>query len=139
MSLTPPRFAPPGRRRGPDGAAQDRPAAWPARGCDERDARSVRRCRPIPPAVGEGDPFDAAERALTADRPILRAIPIAVVLSIVAGALLLIAFAYWRRGTFALGVAMLLAGVLRAVLSERTIGVLAVRGKGFDPVSYTHL
>jgi hypothetical protein len=86
--------------------------------------------------VGEGDPFDAAERALTADRPILRAIPITVVLSIVVAALVLIAFAYWRRGTFALGVAMLLAGVLRVMLSERTIGVLAVRGKGFDLLFY---
>ena len=67
---------------------------------------------------------------------LLRAIPIAVVLTIVVGALVLIAFAYWRRGTFALGAAMLLAGVLRAVLSDRTIGVLAVRGKGFDLTFY---
>ena len=32
--------------------------------------------------------------------------------------------------------AMLLAGVLRAVLSDRTIGVLAVRGKKFDLLFY---
>ncbi len=67
---------------------------------------------------------------------LLRAIPITVVLTIVVGALVLIAFAYWRRGTFALGAAMLLAGALRAVLSERTIGVLAVRGKSFDLIFY---
>ena len=74
---------------------------------------------------------------MTADRrPFLRAIPITLVLTIVAVALVLIAFAYWRRGAFGLGVAMLLAGVLRAVLSERTIGVLAVRGKGFDLFFY---
>jgi hypothetical protein len=66
----------------------------------------------------------------------LRAIPIAVVLTIVAFALLLISFAYWRRGAFALGMAMLLAGILRAVLSDRTIGVLAVRGKKFDLLFY---
>ncbi len=65
-----------------------------------------------------------------------RAIPITIVLTIVVAALVLIAFAYWRRGTFALGAAMLLAGGLRAVLSERTIGVLAVRGKGFDLAFY---
>jgi hypothetical protein len=58
------------------------------------------------------------------------------VLIIVAIALVLIALAYWRRGAFALGAAMLLAGVLRAVLSERTIGVLAVRGKEFDVLFY---
>jgi hypothetical protein len=73
---------------------------------------------------------------LTAARPFLRAIPITVVLSIVVAALLLIALAYWRRGTFALGVSMLLAAVFRLVLSERTIGVLAVRGKGFDLLFY---
>jgi hypothetical protein len=32
--------------------------------------------------------------------------------------------------------AMLLAGVLRALLSDRTIGVLAVRGKKFDLLFY---
>jgi hypothetical protein len=74
---------------------------------------------------------------LTAARPILRAIPITVVLSIVAAALLLIAFAYWRRGAFALGISMLLAALFRVVLSERTIGVLAVRGKAFDLLFYT--
>ena len=73
---------------------------------------------------------------VTSHRPILRAIPITVVLSIVAAALLLIAFAYWRRGTFALGVSMLLAALFRIVLSERTIGVLAVRGKRFDLLFY---
>ena len=73
---------------------------------------------------------------MTAGRPLLRAIPITVVLTIVAAALVLISLAYWRRGAFALGMAMLLAGLLRAVLSERTIGVLAVRGKGFDLLFY---
>ncbi len=72
----------------------------------------------------------------TSHRPILRAIPITVVLSIVAAALLLIALDYWRRGTFALGVSMLLAAVFRMLLSERTIGVLAVRGKRFDLFFY---
>lgn len=73
---------------------------------------------------------------MTAARPFLRAIPITVVLSIVVAALLLIALDYWRRGTFALGFSMLLAAVFRLVLSERTIGVLAVRGKGFDLLFY---
>lgn len=67
-------------------------------------------------------------------RSVARAIPIAIVLAIVAVGLVLIALAHWRRGTVALAFAMLLAGVLRAVLSERVIGVLAVRGKGFDLV-----
>ena len=65
-----------------------------------------------------------------------RAIPITLVLAIVVVALVMIAFAYWRRGTFALGAAMLLAGALRALLSDRAIGVLAVRGKVFDLTFY---
>ena len=76
------------------------------------------------------------ERRVTTDHPMLRAIPITVVLIIVAGALVLISLAYWRRGAFSLGMAMLLAGVLRALLSDRTIGVLAVRGKKFDLLFY---
>lgn len=73
---------------------------------------------------------------MSASRALVRAIPITIVLSIVAFGLLLIAFAYWRRGTVALAFAMVLAGVLRLVLSERVIGVLAVRGRGFDVTFY---
>lgn len=73
---------------------------------------------------------------MTTGRAMVRAIPISIVLAIVAFGLVLIALAYWRRGTAALALAMLLAGVLRAVLSERVIGVLAVRGKGFDVAFY---
>lgn len=73
---------------------------------------------------------------MTTGRAMVRAIPISIVLAMVAFGLVLIALAYWRRGTAALALAMLLAGVLRAVLSERVIGVLAVRGKGFDVAFY---
>lgn len=69
---------------------------------------------------------------MTSSRALVRAIPITIVLAIVAGGLVLIALAHWRRGTVALGVAMLLAGLLRLLLSDRVIGVLAVRGKVFD-------
>jgi hypothetical protein len=73
---------------------------------------------------------------MTTGRAMVRAIPITIVLAIVAFGLVLIALAYWRRGTAALALVMLLAGLLRAVLSERVIGVLAVRGKGFDVSFY---
>lgn len=66
------------------------------------------------------------------DRRVLRAIPIGIVLVVVAVALILIATAHWRRGAFVLGVAMLVAGTLRWALNERTAGVLAVRGRRFD-------
>ncbi len=73
---------------------------------------------------------------MSSSRALVRALPITIVLAIVAFGLLLIAFAYWRRGTVALAFAMLLAALLRAVLSERVIGVLAVRGKYFDVSCY---
>lgn len=73
---------------------------------------------------------------MTVNPRVLRAVPITLVMLIVIAALVLIAFAYWRRGTFGLGLAMLLGGTLRAVLSERTIGALAVRGRGFDVTFY---
>lgn len=73
---------------------------------------------------------------MTMNRSLARAIPITVVLAIVAVGLVLIAVAHWRRGTGALAGAMLLAGGLRLVLSERVIGVLAVRGKAFDVSFY---
>jgi len=69
---------------------------------------------------------------LKTNQRVLRAIPLTLVLIIVAVALVLISLAHWRRGAAALGAAMLMGGLLRAVLSERTIGALAVRGKGFD-------
>lgn len=73
---------------------------------------------------------------MTSSRSLVRAIPITIVLAIVALGLVLIALAHWRRGTVALAGAMLLAGLLRLVLSERVIGVLAVRGKAFDVTFY---
>ncbi len=73
---------------------------------------------------------------MTSSRALGRAIPITIVLAIVASGLVLIAFAHWRRGTVALAFAMLLAGLLRLLLSERIIGVLAVRGKAFDVTFY---
>ncbi len=71
-----------------------------------------------------------------ADPRVIRAVPITVVLTIVAAALIMIALAHWRRGAIGLGLAMLVAGLLRAMLTDRTIGVLAVRGKRFDVSFY---
>lgn len=73
---------------------------------------------------------------MTVDRRVLRAIPIAVVLAVVMVALVLIAMAHWRRGAFTLGMAMAVAGTLRWALSERSAGVLAVRGRRFDVLFY---
>lgn len=71
-----------------------------------------------------------------ADPRVVRAVPITVVLTIVLSAAVMIALAHWRRGAIGLGLAMLVAGMLRALLNDRTIGVLAVRGKRFDVSFY---
>ncbi|MFM1727930.1 DUF3017 domain-containing protein [Prescottella soli] len=54
------------------------------------------------------------------------------VLLVVAAAFVLVLADRWRRGALVLGGAMLLAAVLRAVVSPDRVGLLAVRGKGFD-------
>lgn len=67
---------------------------------------------------------------------LIRALPIAVVLVIVVIALILIATAHWRRGTAALAGATFVAGLLRAFLPDRAVGVLAVRTRRFDVAAY---
>ncbi|MCL2534894.1 MAG: DUF3017 domain-containing protein [Nocardiaceae bacterium] len=59
------------------------------------------------------------------------------VLLVVAVAFVLVLADRWRRGALVLGGAMLLAAVLRAVVSPDRVGLLAVRGRGFDVASMT--
>ena len=61
-----------------------------------------------------------------------RNLPMLAVLLVVAAAFGLVLADRWRRGALVLGGAMLLAAVLRAVLSTDHAGLLAVRGKRFD-------
>jgi hypothetical protein len=63
-----------------------------------------------------------------------RAISITAVLLVLGVGLLLVATDHWRRGATVLGAAAFLAGVLRLVVPERFIGVLAVRSKAFDVI-----
>lgn len=59
------------------------------------------------------------------------------VLVVVAAAFGLVIADRWRRGALVLGGAMLFAAVLRAVLAPDQVGLLAVRGKGFDVAAMT--
>jgi sugar phosphate permease len=43
---------------------------------------------------------------------------------------------HWRRGTAAMGAALLLAAVLRIVLPAPRVGMLNVRGRWLDTVCY---
>lgn len=66
------------------------------------------------------------------DRRLQRALPITLVFVVVTVAFLLIVTAHWRKGAAVLGLAALLAAVLRLVLQESAVGPLAVRSKVFD-------
>ncbi|PTR31545.1 Protein of unknown function (DUF3017) [Rhodococcus sp. OK519] len=61
-----------------------------------------------------------------------RNLPLVVVLIVVAAAFVLVLADRWRRGALVLGGAMVLAALLRAVLSPDKVGLLAVRSRGFD-------
>ncbi|MBM7460024.1 DUF3017 domain-containing protein [Rhodococcus coprophilus] len=59
-------------------------------------------------------------------------LPLIAVALVIALAVALVLADRWRRGAFVFGGATILAGLLRWVLDESRVGVLAVRSKGFD-------
>ena len=61
---------------------------------------------------------------------------IVVMVLATAGVLYASLFSHWLRGVGLVGLAMLLAAMLRAVLSERQAGLLAVRHRPFDVLCY---
>jgi len=70
------------------------------------------------------------------EHPVLAIVPFAIVLLVVAGGLLRIVQYYWREGTVLIGVAMMLAALLRGLLSTDHVGLLAIRGRGVDVLTY---
>lgn len=60
-----------------------------------------------------------------------------LVLTVTVIAFVLIIGYRWRRGAVLLGGALLLAGGLRAVLSDQRAGLLAIRGRSVDVLAYT--
>jgi hypothetical protein len=52
---------------------------------------------------------------------------------------LLVGSGHWRRSTFIMGCAMLLAAVLRAVVRQDRVGLLAVRARWMDTAVYLAL
>jgi hypothetical protein len=63
-------------------------------------------------------------------------LPFLAVMLVVALAFGRIALQHWREGTTELGVALLLAGVLRASLTRTAAGLLAVRSRRVDIITY---
>lgn len=58
--------------------------------------------------------------------------PLVVVLGCLTVAYGIVATGHWRKGAFAVGCSVVLAGLLRAVLPTKTVGLLAVRARWFD-------
>jgi hypothetical protein len=63
----------------------------------------------------------------------------ALVVAVMLAAFALITIDRWRRGGTLIGGALLLAGGLRAVLSDERAGLLAIRGRPADVLTYTAL
>lgn len=59
-------------------------------------------------------------------------LPLLAVLVVIAAALVLVLADRWRRGSFVLGVATIIAAGFRLCLPENRIGLLAVRSRAFD-------
>jgi hypothetical protein len=68
----------------------------------------------------------------------LRDAPFILVLLVAAGGVAFSTF-HWRRGVEVIGLAVVLGGVLRALLTERQAGLLAIRHRGFDVFCYLAL
>jgi hypothetical protein len=77
------------------------------------------------------------ERRAELLRKVRAHLPFLVVMLVVAIAFGRIALQHWREGTTELGAALLLAGALRASLTRTAAGLLAVRSRRVDIVTYT--
>ncbi|MBN6036474.1 DUF3017 domain-containing protein [Amycolatopsis sp. 195334CR] len=58
-------------------------------------------------------------------------------MALVTLAALRIGMYHWRQGAALIGGALLTAAVLRGVLSDARAGLLAIRGKAVDVITYT--
>ena len=65
---------------------------------------------------------------------LLRQLPLLAVLVVVGVGLLVVTFGHWRSGIVLIGLALLGAAVLRALLPVRRVGFLAVRSRPVDVV-----
>lgn len=94
-------------------------------------------------AVTEPTPEPAAEPAPTPEPPrrrrVLDHVPFALVLSVAFVGGILIILYHWRWGSALIGGALMLAALFRAILPEERAGLLAVRGRPVDVLSYAGL
>ncbi|TCP49379.1 DUF3017 family protein [Tamaricihabitans halophyticus] len=65
--------------------------------------------------------------------------PFLVVVGLVAIGLVQIALYYWRQGTGMVGIALLVAAVIRLALSDDRVWLLAIRSRPVDALTYAGL
>jgi hypothetical protein len=82
-------------------------------------------------------PRNAAYYARALGRRVRAQAALTAVLAVVAIAFVRIGLQHWREGTTELGLALLLAAALRASLADRAAGLLAVRPRRVDVLTYT--
>jgi hypothetical protein len=68
--------------------------------------------------------------------PVLTHLPFAMVLAVVLLGLVRILLYHWRQGTVLIGAALIMAAALRALLREEQAGLIAIRGRGVDVLTY---
>ena len=69
--------------------------------------------------------------------PVLAHLPFGMVLAVVAFGLFRIVLYHWRQGTVLIGVALFLAAGLRALLTDEQAGLIMIRGRGVDVLTYS--
>jgi hypothetical protein len=68
--------------------------------------------------------------------PVLAHLPFGLVLAVVAFGLFRIILYHWRQGTVLIGLALFLAAGLRALLTDDQAGLIMIRGRGVDVLTY---
>ena len=68
--------------------------------------------------------------------PVIAHLPFGMVMAVVAFGLLRIVLYHWRQGTVLIGVALFLAAALRALLRDDQAGLIMIRSRGVDVLTY---
>lgn len=66
-------------------------------------------------------------------------LPFALVLAVTVLGLVRIVQYHWRQGVVLIGVALLLAALLRVLVTDEQAGLIAIRGRGVDALLYSGL
>jgi len=68
--------------------------------------------------------------------PVLAHLPFGLVMAVVLLGLLRIGMYHWRQGTVLIGAALIMAAALRALLRDDQAGLIAIRSRGVDVLTY---